>query len=142
LSFEAAYARALQKIRRKDCFAAEIVEALPEYSAEDVSRVLGRLCSQGILNDERLVAKLVAANFGKAAVGREVLAESLRARGAPDFPLSFELEKLPNEVERALGLALTRPPAGRMTLRRYLVSKGFEPEVADEALDRLTSASE
>jgi len=142
LSFDAAYASALKRLRRGDCFTAEIRTALAEYIEEDVSRVIERLVRNGLLDDEKLAGKIVEKSAGKAAIGREALAEKLRSRGADEALVLQALVSLPDEVVRAKGLVASRPTTAPATLRRYLISKGFEPDVVDEALDHRFGASE
>ena len=142
MSFETAYASALLRLRRSDCFTAEIRRELANYGEADVSRVVERLGKHGLLNDEKLAAKIVLKSAGKAAVGRELLAEKMRMRGAEETVIHAAFVSLPAEIERAKELVASRPSAAPATLRRFLISRGFESEIVDEALDHQFGASE
>ena len=142
MNLELAYERALRRLRRSDAFSAELREVLAEFPEDVREAVLVRLDEKGLVNDRRLAFACVEASQGKRAWGRSALTEQLRARGASDEDLEEAWEAGPSEQERARGLLDTRPAAGRMTWRRYLLSRGFEPDVVDEVLDAKLSASE
>jgi SOS response regulatory protein OraA/RecX len=142
LNLELAYERALRRLRRSDAFSAEIREVLVEFPEDVREVVLVRLDEKGLVNDRRLTFSCVEASQGKRASGRLVLSEKLRARGASDEDLAEAWEAGPSEQDRARGLLDTRPAAGRMTWRRYLLSRGFEADVVDEVLDARLGASE
>ena len=120
----------------------ELRSALAEYSEEDVSRVIERLLRHGLLNDEKLAAKLVEKSVGKSAIGRDALAEKLRLRGADEEIVLRALNAMPDEAERARRLLESRHSAPPATLGRYLISKGFEPEIVDHVLNQRLGTSE
>ena len=114
-----------------------------------IEAVLERLRRWGYLDDRRLAVDMVD-RAGVRQIGpRRVRAELLRRGVAADVVGEALAERLPPERERELALQLARRRWERLAagepgdparlaarLYRFLVGRGFRPEVAEEAARR------
>ena len=142
MSFDEAYALALKKLKSCDRFERELRPFLGDADPEIIDQVMARLRSQGILNERSMVDSVIGASYGRSSVGREKMSSWLLERGAPPEAVQAALAELPEEVSRAIDLLQTRPAGPRGKLGRFLMSRGFDEETVESALNQFLEASE
>lgn len=92
------------------------------------------LLDQRLLSESRAVAALVESKSGKRAVGRDVLKESLRAKGVDEAQLGIADRS--DEDERAIMLGLIHKLDDRARAARLLARRGFDEDLIGSVLDQ------
>lgn len=122
-------------IERRDRFEDEIRHLFRDEPADRLEAALSAL--RPYLDDRRTLDAYLAAHEGRATRGRDAMRRELAGRFAPDDLVEARLAEMPDEGERALGLlrderkVRSRPQAGR-----FLLSRGFDEEAVEAALNR------
>lgn len=123
----------------RDRFEAELRAHLTsKQMIEEADAVIEHLRRRRIIDDGKLIQNLVERNAGKRAVGKEKLRAELLRRGAPEVEVDMALAET-SEPEETLDRLLAeklRPGDSRAKAGRFLVSRGFEEEQIESALDR------
>lgn len=122
------------------------------FPAEDIERVLRDFGEQGLLDDVRFAEALVEHALARKPVGRRFLSTKLRqyrvpgevAEGALARHLSPERETGFAKVAAERKLAefrrhglTTDGPEGAKRLVRFLLARGFSPEIIETVLEEL-----
>lgn len=137
--FQPALARALEMLRRKACFEAEIREALRGWNSATAEAVVSHLREKRLINDKTTIESLIERNTGRRAVGIEKLRSVLASRGAPEELVQQALERR-GEGDAAIAEALLN---GRFSRKdspakaaRFLAARGLEEDAVTAALHR------
>ncbi len=135
--YDQALALALRKIRAADRFEEEIRRMLEPFETDTVDSVLANLRQQSLLNDRRTAEQFLIGHRDKKALGAQELRRRLLDRGA-----SLQLvEELCDQVDdlancnALIAKSLERFRGDRSRAGRFLLSRGFESEQIDSALD-------
>jgi regulatory protein len=123
-----------------------------QYSSAEIDEALAVCRQRGYLNDALLAADAVQ-YLNSGGRGRGIIRKKLRARGVAEEELSEALEQLSPEDEAAAALnaaegklrLLTREKdmrKKREKLFRFLISRGFSPDVAARTLQEVLTAQE
>lgn len=134
---------ALGMLKRRDCHSAEVEIRLSErgYPKETVDTVLKFLWDHKFLNNQETIQKTVDRASGKRAAGRNKLRAQMMARGIPEEEIDRVLDSRTEDQDiQAMRDALSSRQnfAGdKAKAFRFLVSRGFEPELIEGHLDRL-----
>ena len=140
---EKAVELAYRAIARRDKTVAEVRAFLQEREVEPetVEYALSELAEAGFLNDERFAQRLTEDKRSLERWGRERIERELLRRGVPSGLAAAAVEGHGRETELEAAVALlvdkVAPPDGdreRDKAWRLLVRKGYEPEVAYEAV--------
>ena len=137
-----ALADALARLKTAERTTAELrTSLLPKHGEADTEAALSYLAGKGLLSDDRAAEATVRPRGeGRRAEGDEKLRERLERRGANEEAVQKALAELPNETQRmqdALSAKFKSPePAQRAQAGRFLLSRGFDEEAVDGALDR------
>lgn len=129
---------AARYIGTKARFEREVRDKLASFSPEIVDRVVESLAKDGFLSNQRTVQEAVQGLSGKRAMSNDLVRAKLLARGAEPAEIETALASR-SENDAAIDLLQhkfrsTRPELARAW--RYLCSKGFDPDLAQEAVDR------
>jgi SOS response regulatory protein OraA/RecX len=133
--FSAIYSKAVSLLSKRDLFEAEVRLKLAAFPGALVDQVMARLKGQHIVNDRSLVLRLIEANQGPRAISNLALRAKCELRGASADalrrfdgiedgslrPLLARFEPVPENVGRAA---------------RFLVSRGFDQDAVEAALER------
>ena len=106
----------LRKLRSRSLSVVEARRALVQHEldAASVERIIEEFLHLGYLDDAALAEQLVHIGLDRKGQGRQVIAQSLSARGIPRDVADAALQALPDdEAERALEFARSR--AGRLS---------------------------
>lgn len=134
-------ATALRLLKTAERTVAELRAALlPKYAETDVDATLAWLAARNLLSDDRVAeATMRLRTAERRAEGDQKLRQRLEAKGADDNAIQRALTDAPDEATRmrhALA-AKFRPEAHeRAKAGRFLLSRGFEEDAIDGALDR------
>ena len=114
--------------------------AAREYSELEIEEVLSFLWKHGLLNDLETTKSLVESYSGRRSIGKGKLRAELMRRGAPEDLIEQCLEGQTDDGEldamrQALG-SKRWPADGRIRAARFLVSRGFDEELVERALNR------
>ena len=110
-----------------------------EYSRAEIEDVLSLLQRQKLLNDKETIQNLIESKSGRQSIGAGKLRFVLRKRGVPDEVIEDVIA--PHEGVDALPAALEAlngrswPPGGRARAARFLLSRGFDEETVESALN-------
>jgi len=135
-----AIAQALQWLRIRDLSTQELTRRLADngYTDSEIAEATDWLCAEGYLSDARLRQRLTERYTVEQPSGRLRIEQEFARRGldAPDLTGDEE-----SRAVRALQMRFGEPPAEwtpRDAARwlRFLLQRGFEPEVAQNALRR------
>jgi SOS response regulatory protein OraA/RecX len=143
-----ALAYALERLASRDRFEAEIRAELTvrEYSELEIAEVLSYLLRRRLLDDRKTIQSLIERNTGRRSVGKGKLSAELLRRGAPEDAVDEELSRRTDEEEfesMRLALESKRWRSGdRVRAARFLISRGFEEELVESALDRFLGPEE
>jgi regulatory protein len=150
-----AYSKALKLISRRDHFRVELVEKLRRKGFEDgdIHVAMERLDELHLLDDEALAERFVEFRSVDRGWGPRRLMLELRRRGV-DGAIAGPASRIDGELhEQALATAVRRVevrakdgwwrlPEGRARLIKSLIARGFEPDVAYQAIGRLAVEKE
>lgn len=135
----AALKAALESIRRRDRFTAEIRWMLADKGFED-AQVVHYLEARGFLNDAR-VAGAEVDRLRRRGWGPEKIRAELNRRGAPD-DLIVDVGGEDSMADAISALAKKFSHAfDRTRAIRFLLSRGFEAETAESAVDDYAASS-
>ena len=126
---------ALEAIRRKDRFEAEIEQMLTEKGF-DITGILHYLRGRKFVDDNRVVASEVERLTRKRGLGPDRVREELSLRGAPEHLLNealrdIESNKVSGATQNLINRFSARPDKGRAM--RFLMSRGYDEETAETA---------
>ncbi len=150
-----AYAAALKMLGRRDYFFEELKRKLRRkgHAPEAVETALERCRELGYLDDRRIAVRFGEVRAGDRGWGPARVRAELRARGV-EGSIAESAARLPPALhERALESALRkaeirsasswwRGREGRARMISSLVRRGFEPQEARGAVDRLAAERE
>ena len=141
---------AWRALNRRDHTVAEIARALARKRVEPavIDTVVGELCEQGYLDDERFAQRFAEDRRRLDGWGAERIERRLLALGIDGdlVAAAVECQDANGELEAALELLRRRfpdPPATPRDCERalgVLVRKGYELELAHDAIRRHTGA--
>lgn len=140
--FSSALAAALARLKAAERTAAELrASLLRKYDAESVEAALAWLTERRLLSDDRAAEATVRPRAsGRRAEGNARLRQRLEAKGTDAKAIEQALVDAPDEGRRmhdALAAKFKTPDAGqRGKAGRFLLSRGFDEEAVDGALDR------
>lgn len=132
-----ALALAVACLARKDLFRDELRAKLASRGVdpESVEVVLDWLTEKGALNEERTLISRVETmrEAGKASKGRARISEAVHGILAPE-----DIANDDAELERIRSVLHAKFPSGsdRARAGRFLVSRGFDEDLIETALDR------
>jgi len=150
-----AYDKALKLIARRDHFRAELVEKLRRkgFDHEEIGGAMERLEGLDLLDDEALAGRFVEFRSVDRGWGPWRLAAELKKRGV-DSSLADRVSRIDDDLFAAsLRTAVRRVdlrakegwwrlPEGRARLVKSLIGRGFSPDVARDAIDRVAAERE
>ena len=126
--------RILSLLDRRDRFEGEIRHELRHEPPVRVDAALARL--RAFLDDRRVLEAYLHGHGGRRALGRDRMREELACRLAPPELAEEALSGLPSESERAAELLRAeRKVRTRAQAGRFLLSRGFDEDAVDGALD-------
>lgn len=135
-----AIAQSLRWLRTRDLSTWELAQRLEAkgYSDSETHEAIEWLCAEGYLSDARLTQRLIERYTKEQPSGRLRIEQEFARRGL--HPPSLEGDEESRAV-RALRQRFGEPPSvstPREVARwfRFLVQRGFEPELAQNALRR------
>ena len=136
-----ALADALRRLKTAERTVAELRAALvPRHGERDTDAALAWLAARKLLSDERAAEAIVRPRTaGRRAEGDARLRERLAAKGADEAAVEAALADAPDEAGRmadALGAKFRPERNERAKAGRFLLSRGFDEEAVDGALDR------
>lgn len=137
-----ALADALKLLVKSERFEAELRAQLLQmgHPEMEVAQSIERLQEWGVLSDLRAETVLVEGHLAKSGRGRFKLAQKYARHGIePEDAISRAAEQVPDELERlrALEFLASHPQLENESAKAYrkLMSRGFDPEVAAEAVE-------
>lgn len=136
-----ALADALRRLRSRDLSEAEVARFLEGrgHAPEAIAGVLDHLRSKRIVDDRRLALALADLARGRRAWGPARLDEELRRRGIPEDAAAAAREgpetEEPRERLRTLLDARFPSASDRGRAWRWLVGRGFDPDLVESALE-------
>ena len=139
-----ALADALARLKTAERTAAELRAALlPKHGEAATEAALAHLAGKRLLSEDRAAEATVRPRSqGRRAEGDARLRQRLETRGATEESIQKALADAPAEAQRmqdALA-AKFRPEDGqRAKAGRFLLSRGFDEDAVDGALDRFFS---
>lgn len=129
----------------------EVRTKLYTYGLEpdDVEEIIVRLGQEKMLDEERYAQAYVRGKYGLKKWGRRKIVQGLKAKGISDYCIKQGLKEIDYDVyEENLQQLLEKknatekeknPFARRQKLSYYLMSKGYESDLVQEALKKLES---
>lgn len=129
----------------------EVRTKLYTYGLEpdDVEEIIVRLGQEKMLDEERYAQAYVRGKYGLKKWGRRKIVQGLKAKGISDYCIKQGLKEIDYDVyEENLQQLLEKknatekeknPFARRQKLSYYLLSKGYESDLVQEALKKLES---
>ena len=114
---------------------------------DDVEEIIVRLGQEKMLDEERYAQAYVRGKYGLKKWGRRKITQGLKAKGISDYCIKQGLKEIDYEVYEQNLLQLLEkknatekeknPFARRQKLTYYLVSKGYENDLVQDALKNL-----
>ncbi|PVY39316.1 regulatory protein RecX [Pontibacter virosus] len=129
----------------------EVRTKLYTYGLEpdDVEEIIVRLGQEKMLDEERYAQAYVRGKYGLKKWGRRKIVQGLKAKGISDYCIKQGLKEIDFEVyDQNLQQLLEKknasekeknPFARRQKLTYYLVSKGYESDLVQDAIKKLES---
>jgi regulatory protein len=129
----------------------EVRDKLYSYGLEpdDVEELIIRLSQEKMIDEERYAQAYVRGKYGLKKWGRRKIVQGLKAKGISDYCIKQGLKEIDFEVyEQNLQQLLEKknstekeknPFARRQKLTFYLMSKGYESDLVQEAIKQLES---
>lgn len=129
---------ALEAIRRRDRFESEL-RTLLETKGFEVEPVIEYLKGRRFVDDRR-VASTEVERLSRKGLGPDRIRAELEARGAEDTAISNALAELDSPEETAKAALAKKFPCEIDVPRamRFLLSRGFEEDVARSAIEART----
>ncbi|WP_377487442.1 regulatory protein RecX [Pontibacter toksunensis] len=127
----------------------EVRTKLYSYGLEpdDVEDLIIRLSQEKLIDEERYAQSYVRGKYGLKKWGRRKIAQGLKSKGISDYCIKQGMKEIDPEVyeENLLGLLEKKnatekeknPFARRQKLSCFLMSKGYENDLVQDALKRL-----
>ncbi|WP_461488110.1 regulatory protein RecX [Pontibacter sp. HJ8] len=127
----------------------EVRSKLYSYGLEpdDVEELIVRLSQEKMLDEERYARSYVRGKYGLKKWGRRKITQGLKAKGISDYCIKQGLKEIDFEVYEQNLLHLLEkknstekeknPFARRQKLTYFLVSKGYENDLVQDALKKL-----
>ncbi|GGG31492.1 regulatory protein RecX [Pontibacter amylolyticus] len=127
----------------------EVRTKLYTYGLEpdDVEEIIVRLGQEKMLDEERYAQAYVRGKYGLKKWGRRKIVQGLKAKGISDYCIKQGLKEIDYDVYEQNLLQLLEkknatekeknPFARRQKLTYYLVSKGYESDLVQDALKKL-----
>ena len=127
----------------------EVRTKLYTYGLEpdDVEEIIVRLGQEKMLDEERYAQSYVRGKYGLKKWGRRKIVQGLKAKGISDYCIKQGLKEIDYDVyEQNLQQLIEKknatekeknPFARRQKLTYYLVSKGYESDLVQDALKKL-----
>lgn len=142
----AALGEALRLLRRRAYFEAELRERLaPLHAADAIDRALSKLVDWRFLDDERTLADYSDLFLQKNSGGPLKLAQMLTRHGLPESDAETIAHGVFSEVdsaELACQALQKRKPKNRHQAARFLISRGYEPDTVEEAVQMYFGSDE
>jgi regulatory protein len=129
----------------------EVRTKLYTYGLEpdDVEEIIVRLGQEKMLDEERYAQAYVRGKYGLKKWGRRKIVQGLKSKGISDYCIKQGLKEIDYDVyEQNLQQLLEKknatekeknPFARRQKLTYFLVSKGYENDLVQEAIKQLES---
>ena len=133
---------AMKSLVRRTKLSGEIAKSLQSkgFLEEEIEAALGLLSRNGLIDDERAIAEHIESRSGKRSVGSERLRSDLLSKGAAASQVEGALATRDDEGEISAMLAALAGrrwnEGDRNRAGRFLVSRGFDPDLISTALDR------
>ncbi len=133
---------ALRRLEKAERTAAELRTALlKSHPEEEVEAALAILAAKRLLSDDRAAEATVRPRAaGRRAEGDARLRERLEKRGASEETIEKALADAPAEAQRMQEALAAKfdpeDPSQKGRAGRFLMSRGFEEDAVDGALDR------
>ena len=130
----------------------EVRSKLYTYGLEpdDVEEIIVRLGQEKMLDEERYAQAYVRGKYGLKKWGRRKIVQGLKSKGISDYCIKQGLKEIDYDVyEQHLQQLLEKknatekeknPFARRQKLTYYLVSKGYESDLVQDAIKQLESS--
>lgn len=127
----------------------EVRDKLYSYGLEhdDVEELIVRLSQEKLIDEERYAQSYVRGKYGLKKWGRRKIMQGLKAKGISDYCIKQGLKEIDPELyEQNLHQLLEKknvtekeknPFARRQKLSFYLMSKGYESDLVQDALKGL-----
>lgn len=141
-TYEAVLRRALNLLKSRNYLEAELKLRLESEDCpkEVVDSVLQFLIERRFLDDQRTIEQTVDRASGRRAIGRNKLQNELIARGLPAEEAKQAVRIRTDTEEQSIIAELLekkgRIGADRARYGRFLLSRGFESEAVDAALNQ------
>lgn len=142
-----ALSHAMRLLVRRDLTTAEVRAKLEakQFDEREIDEAIAWLHDKRLLDDARaLEARVESLASGKSAGGRLKVRARLEAAGASAEVVDASIESITDgeELERMAKLLDEKFKGGRDRARggRFLLSRGFEPDLVETALDRWIDA--
>ena len=132
----------MKRLAKRDRLSWELRRELLEkgFSEPEIEDVLSFLGKHRLLDDEKTVQNLVERHSGKRSIGKGRIRADLIRRGMPEELAEAACSGSSGEDEAdAMRQALASkkwPQGDRARAARFLISRGFEEESIESALDR------
>lgn len=118
----------------------------------EVESLISELIEQGLLNEERYARAIARGKFRIKGWGRNKIIQQLKQKRISDYCIKAALKEInPEEywntllktAERKLHELRTEknPIARRIRLQRYLLQKGFENQLIQDAMNEIINAT-
>lgn len=142
-----ALSHAMRLLVKRDLTVAEIRRKLEakRFDELEIDEALAWLHAKGLIDDARVVeARVEALTLGKGAGGRLKVRAKLVASGASTDLIESSIETISDDDELArMGTLLEakfKHERDRVRAGRFLLARGFEPDLVEIALDRWIDA--
>ncbi len=113
---------------------------------DDVEEVLSELISEGYINEERFARSYAGGKFRLKKWGRNKIIHELERRKITRYCIDKAMEEIPEEdylqtLRDLIGKKLTQthgdPYIVKNKIARYMIGKGYEPELVWKQLEKL-----
>jgi regulatory protein len=108
-----------------------------------LEELISHLIENNFLNEERFAVQFAGGKFRIKKWGRLKIVAALKAKGVSAYSIRVALEQIPEDaykaaitywIEKRGGFTTDSAFEDKMTLVRYLMSKGFESEAIEKCL--------
>lgn len=138
---------ALDFLRSRARFSAEVRVHLAGrgFDAEAVESVVRHLLDRKLIDDAKTAAAVIKGHSGKRAMGIQRMREELRRLGASEDTIDTGLAAIvSSQTEWALDALRAKYKSGadRGKAGRFLISRGFDEDAVESALDVFCGSSD
>lgn len=139
---------AMKRLASRDLHSGEVAGLLRgrEYSELEIGEVLSFLKRHKLLNDEKAIENLIASRSGRRSIGKGKIRAELLKRGVPDDDIEATLGQRTDDEELDAMTAALRsrrwPSDGRLRAARFLIGRGFDPELVERAVESFFGSQE